>query len=238
MWHNCITQFSVSSFLVSVSRTVRCFWTAIQCTSVPSWLKQCGVRPARWNTQFVQTQTQTLRSSARCLKFQFLLHRKHIVFSLCSNGIEDSGSLRYDTVSLHHFLPKKFEAFVLLNLCRLTQCATLHEKSGNTNLATQGHIPEDPHSQSAFPSEGPSTCLQKWLLHMEASRGRRGAAPLILNLGTTWKWVVSFTFRPYYFQCPLNRRMNGFHGQSQYFVEVKNLLPLLGIESRIFQPLG
>jgi hypothetical protein len=33
---------------------------------------------------------------------------------------------------------------------------------------------------------------------MKAYRGSTGIAPLILNLGTRWRWVVSFTPRPLY----------------------------------------
>ena len=32
----------------------------------------------------------------------------------------------------------------------------------------------------------------------KAYRGSRGAAPLILNLGTRWRWAVNFTSRPIY----------------------------------------
>jgi hypothetical protein len=33
---------------------------------------------------------------------------------------------------------------------------------------------------------------------VKAYRGTRGIAPLILNLGTRWRWVVNFTPRPLY----------------------------------------
>jgi hypothetical protein len=33
---------------------------------------------------------------------------------------------------------------------------------------------------------------------MNAYRGSTGIAPLILNLGTRWKWVVNFTPQPFY----------------------------------------
>jgi hypothetical protein len=35
---------------------------------------------------------------------------------------------------------------------------------------------------------------------MEVYLGSGGVAPLILDLGTTWRWVVNFTPRPLYFQ--------------------------------------
>jgi hypothetical protein len=46
---------------------------------------------------------------------------------------------------------------------------------------------------------------------METYRGSRGIAPLILDLGIRWRWVVNFMPRPLYPQgkspwCPLNRR--------------------------------
>jgi hypothetical protein len=37
------------------------------------------------------------------------------------------------------------------------------------------------------------------LLHaMKADKGRGVIAPLMLNLGNRWKWVISFTPRPLY----------------------------------------
>jgi len=33
---------------------------------------------------------------------------------------------------------------------------------------------------------------------MKTYRGSGGTAPLILNFGTRWKWVVTFTPRPLY----------------------------------------
>jgi len=49
--------------------------------------------------------------------------------------------------------------------------------------------------------------------------GSRGTAPLILNLGTRWRWVVSFTLRPLYpsVNCSrylLDRRLGGPKGWS------------------------
>jgi len=33
-------------------------------------------------------------------------------------------------------------------------------------------------------------------VHAMKSRGSGGTVPLILNLGTVWRWVVSFTSQP------------------------------------------
>jgi hypothetical protein len=33
---------------------------------------------------------------------------------------------------------------------------------------------------------------------MKTYRGRRGTAPLVLNIGTRWRWVVNFMPRPHY----------------------------------------
>jgi hypothetical protein len=40
-------------------------------------------------------------------------------------------------------------------------------------------------------------------------------APFILNLGTRWQWVVSFTSRPLPFHYPLNRELDGFQSWSK-----------------------
>jgi hypothetical protein len=39
-------------------------------------------------------------------------------------------------------------------------------------------------------------------------------APVISNLGTRWKWVVSFTPRPLYPRCPLDRWLGWSHSRS------------------------
>jgi hypothetical protein len=60
---------------------------------------------------------------------------------------------------------------------------------------------------------------------------------IILDLGTRWRWVVSFMPRPLYPQgksppspYPLDRRLGGPQNQSGCFRVEKNLFPLLGIE--------
>jgi hypothetical protein len=59
----------------------------------------------------------------------------------------------------------------------------------------------------------------------------RGVAPLILNLGTRWRWMVSFTPQPLYHQrkrtqYPMARRLDEPHG------------PARGGEGRKYQPSG
>jgi hypothetical protein len=41
---------------------------------------------------------------------------------------------------------------------------------------------------------------------IKAHKGNGGTDPLILNLGTIWRWMLSFTLRPLYHQYPLRRR--------------------------------
>jgi hypothetical protein len=73
---------------------------------------------------------------------------------------------------------------------------------------------------------------------MKAYEGSRGIAPRILDLGTRWKWVVSFT--PIYFRGknPLDRRLGGSHSRSGRGVEKKNSQPLPGLEPPIIQPVA
>jgi hypothetical protein len=54
---------------------------------------------------------------------------------------------------------------------------------------------------------------------MKTYLGNGGIAPRILNLGTRWKWVVSFNPRPLYRQgkerrYPLDRRLDGPQSRS------------------------
>ena len=60
-------------------------------------------------------------------------------------------------------------------------------------------------------------------------------APLLFDVGTRWKWIVSFTPRPLYprWKSPrhrLSRRLGGPQSRCERFGEEKNVLPLLGIE--------
>jgi hypothetical protein len=61
--------------------------------------------------------------------------------------------------------------------------------------------------------------------------GSGGIAPYILDLGTTWRWVVNFTPRPLYPQgnspfYPLDRRLGGPQSRSEHDGEKKNCQPL------------
>jgi len=68
---------------------------------------------------------------------------------------------------------------------------------------------------------------------MKAYRGRKVIAPPILDLGTTWKWDISFNPRPLYTGtkiscCPLFRRPSGLQSQSRRFGKEKNFLAVAG----------
>ena len=69
---------------------------------------------------------------------------------------------------------------------------------------------------------------------MKACRRSRGVAPHILNVGTRWKRVITFTSRPLCPRCPLNRRLGGLQTRSERFGGEKNLLSLHGFERRLF----
>jgi hypothetical protein len=68
--------------------------------------------------------------------------------------------------------------------------------------------------------------------------GSGGIAPCILDLGTRWRWVVSFTTQSLYSQgkgpwCPLDRSLSGPQSQSGRGGEEKNSQPRPGLEPRI-----
>jgi hypothetical protein len=73
--------------------------------------------------------------------------------------------------------------------------------------------------------------------------GGEDIAPRILNLGTRWRWMVSFTPRPLYPQgnspwYPLDRRQGGPQSRPGHGGEEKNSQPPPGIEPPIIQPLA
>jgi hypothetical protein len=76
---------------------------------------------------------------------------------------------------------------------------------------------------------------------MKSYLGRRILYPLILNLETRWKWVVSFTPRSLYptkeRQYELNRRPCGFQSRFGLLTREINLLAPSGFEARTIQPL-
>jgi hypothetical protein len=70
---------------------------------------------------------------------------------------------------------------------------------------------------------------------MKVYWGSGSIAPHVLDLGTRWRWVVSFTSRPLYPQgknpwYPLNRRLGGPQSRSGRGGEEKNSQPLPGLE--------
>jgi hypothetical protein len=80
---------------------------------------------------------------------------------------------------------------------------------------------------------------------MKTYWGSGGIAPLILDLGTKWMWVVSFTPRPLYRQgkspwYPLDKRMGGPQSRSGRGSEKKNSQLPPGMEPRtpIVQPIA
>jgi hypothetical protein len=72
--------------------------------------------------------------------------------------------------------------------------------------------------------------------------GSGGIAPHILDLGTRWRWVFSFTPWLLYSQgknprYPLDRRLGGLQSQSGCNGKEKNSQPLLALEPLITQPI-
>jgi hypothetical protein len=63
-------------------------------------------------------------------------------------------------------------------------------------------------------------------------------APRILNLGTRWRRMISFTARPLCPRYPLNRRLGGPQSRNERGGEEKNipLLDVPGIEARMSSP--
>jgi hypothetical protein len=70
--------------------------------------------------------------------------------------------------------------------------------------------------------------------------GSEGIAPRIIDLGTRWRWVVSFTPRSFDPQgerawYPLDRRLGGHDSRSGHGGEKKNFQPLSVLEPPIIQ---
>jgi hypothetical protein len=77
----------------------------------------------------------------------------------------------------------------------------------------------------------------------EVILGSGGIAPRIIDLGTIWRWVASFTPQPLYPQgkspwYPLDRRLGGSQRRSGRGVEEENSEPLPGLEPPIIQPIS
>jgi hypothetical protein len=82
-----------------------------------------------------------------------------------------------------------------------------------------------------------------WAPRHEGVLGSGGIAPRILDLGTRWRWVVSFTSRPLCSQGkspwhPLDRRLGGPQNRSWRGGEEKNSQPLPGLQRPIIQPVA
>jgi hypothetical protein len=82
-----------------------------------------------------------------------------------------------------------------------------------------------------------------WVPRHGGVLGRGGIVPRVLDLGTKWRWVISFTVQPLYpegksFWCPLNRRLGGLQTRSGRGGEEKNSQPLPGLEPPIIQPVA
>jgi hypothetical protein len=80
-----------------------------------------------------------------------------------------------------------------------------------------------------------------WAPGHEGVLGSGDIAPCILDLGTRWRWVVSFMPQPLYPQgkspwYPLDRRLGGAQGQSGHSSEDKNSQPLPELNPLIIQP--
>jgi hypothetical protein len=78
---------------------------------------------------------------------------------------------------------------------------------------------------------------------MKAYWDRVGIAPCILDVGTRWWGVVSFTPQPLYPQgksswYPLDRRLGGPQSRSGDGGEEKNSHPVPGLEPPIIQPVA
>jgi hypothetical protein len=78
---------------------------------------------------------------------------------------------------------------------------------------------------------------------MKGNWGSGGMAPRILDLGTRWRWVVSFTSRPLYTQgkspwYAMDRRLGGPQSRSERGGEEINSQPLLGLEPPTIQPVA
>jgi hypothetical protein len=72
--------------------------------------------------------------------------------------------------------------------------------------------------------------------------GRGGVTPRIFYLGTRWKWVVSFTPRPFYPQrnCPCSHWIGDWvgHSRSRRAGEEKNPQPLPGLQPPMIHPIA
>jgi hypothetical protein len=78
--------------------------------------------------------------------------------------------------------------------------------------------------------KGKVLSVLNWALRHEGALGSGCLDPLFLDLGTSWRWVVSFPALPLNprrksFLCPLYRRLAGPQSRSGRYVEVKIVDP-------------
>jgi hypothetical protein len=120
-----------------------------------------------------------------------------------------------------------FSFFVSFKQVKSFLCATTF--SNRVTLSRQSQIIFFPFKEVKL-----FLCFN-WAPRHEGILGSDGTAPRILNLGTRWRWVVSFTPWPLYPQrkspwYPLNRRLGGTQSRFERSGEEKNSQPLPGIE--------
>jgi hypothetical protein len=70
-----------------------------------------------------------------------------------------------------------------------------------------------------------SLCLTNYALRHEDVWGSGCIDPHFLDLGTSWRWVVSFTALPLYPRYPFYRRLDGPQSRSGRYGEVKIFYP-------------
>jgi hypothetical protein len=109
-------------------------------------------------------------------------------------------------------------------LCWMQLCSSV--TGGNVNLPlclTKYHVKK---------------CIPSLINRHEDMWASGGTAPHILNLGTSWRWVVSFTPRPLYLrgkspQYHLYRSSGGLQSL-EAMAEKKLLIALSGLEPRLY----
>jgi hypothetical protein len=121
---------------------------------------------------------------------------------------------------------------------RKSPCPCRESELGRPPRSVVTILTENAGSYELFMKVKLSLCLTKH--HpMKTYWGSRGIAPRILDIGTRWRWVVSFTPWPLYPQgksllYPLDRRLGEPQSRSGRGGEEKNSLPTAG--NRTLEP--
>jgi hypothetical protein len=130
------------------------------------------------------------------------------------------------------YLPNVHPNIILPPTARSSQCSSLRASQPKTFK----HLPPSP-CVLHVPTMSSFTLPYDLTEHhaMKAYWESGGIAPRILNLGTRWRWVVSFTTRPFYLQgkspwYPLDRGLGGPQSRSGGGGEEKNSQPPPGID--------